>query len=61
MEDRSRWGGQGDDSNRGFNDGGQEVLNWDVREGDTVDDFFELKVDVCVLSFVGRGVLELRA
>ena len=27
LEDRSRWGGQGDDSNRGFNDGGQEVLN----------------------------------
>ena len=41
-EDRSGRGGQGDDSNGGFDDGGWKVLNRDVREGDTVDYFFKL-------------------
>ena len=61
LEDRSRRGGRGDDGNGGFDNGGWEILDGDVREWDAVDDFFELKVDVSVLCFVGGGVLELRA
>ena len=61
LEDRSGRGGQGDDSNRGFDNGEGEVFYWDVRKWDTVDDFLELKVDVCILGFVGRGVLKLQA
>ena len=55
LEDRSGQGRRGDDSNRGFNDSRQEVLNWDICEWDTVDDFLKLKVDVGVLGFVGGG------
>ena len=61
LEDRSRWGGRGDDGDRGLDDGRREVLNRDVREWDAVNDFFKLKMDVCVLCFVGGGVLKLRA
>ena len=61
LEDRSGRGRQRDDSDRGFNDGGREVLDWDVHERDAVNDFFELEVDVCVLSLVDRGVLKLQA
>ena len=61
LEDRSGWGGRGDDSDGGFDNGGQEIFNRDVREWDTVDNFLELKMDVSVLGFVGGGVLELRA
>ena len=60
-EDRSRWGGRGDNSNGGFDDSRWEVLNWDIREWNAVDNFFKLKVDVGILSFVGGGVLELQA
>ena len=42
LEDRSGRGGRRDDSDGGFNDGGGKVLNWDVREGDSVDYFLEL-------------------
>ena len=61
LEDGSRWGGRGNDGDGGFNDSGREVFNWDVRKRDTVDNFFELEVDVGVLGFVGGGVLKLRA
>ena len=61
LEDRSGRGGRGDDSDGGFDNSRQEVLNWDIREWDAVNNFLELKVDVSVLSFVGRGVLELWA
>ena len=61
LKDRSGWGGRGNDGDGGFNDGGWEVLDWDVCKRDAVDDFFELEVDVGVLSFVGGGVLKLWA
>ena len=61
LKDRSGRGGRGDDGNRGFDNGGREILDWDIREWDAVNDFLELKVDVRVLCFVGRGVLKLRA
>ena len=61
LEDRSRRGGRGDDGDGGFNNGGREVLDGDVSEGDTVDNFLELEMDVSVLGFVGGGVLELGA
>ena len=61
LKDRSGWGGRRDDGNRGFNDGGQEVFNWDVCKRDTVNDFLKLEVDVRVLGFVGGRILELRA
>ena len=61
LEDRSGRGGRRDDSDRGFDDSGREVLNGDVCEWDVVDNFFKLKMDVRVLGFVGWGVLELRA
>ena len=61
LKDGSGWGGRGDDSDGGFNNGGGKVLNWDVREWDAVNNFFELKVDVGILCFVGGGVLKLRA
>ena len=61
LEDRSGWGGQRNDGDGGFDNGRREVLNWDVRERDTVNDFFELEVDISVLDFIGGGVLELRA
>ena len=60
-EDRSGWGRRGDDGEGGFDDGGREIFNRDVREGDTVDNFLKLKMDVSVLGFVGDGVLKLRA
>ena len=61
LEDRSGWGGRRNDGDGGFNDSGREILDWDVRKRDSVDDFLELEVDVCVLCFVGGGILELRA
>ena len=61
LEDRSRRGGRGDDGNGGFDNGGREVLDWDIRKGDAVDDFLKLEMDVSVLCFNGGGVLELRA
>ena len=61
LRDRSGWGGRGNDGDGGFDDGGQEVLNWDIRKWDAVDNFLELKVDVRVLGLVGGGVLKLRA
>ena len=41
--------------------GGQKILNRDICEWNAVNDFLELKVDIGVLGFVGRGVLKLRA
>ena len=61
LKNRSGRGGRGDDGDGGFDDGGREILDWDLREWNAVNDFFELKMDVCVLGFVGRGVLKLRA
>ena len=61
LEDRSGRGGQRDDSDGGFDDSRQEILDRDIREWDAVNDFFKLKVDVRVLCFVGRRVLKLRA
>ena len=60
-EDGSGRGGRRDDSDGGFDDGGREILDGDVREWDAVDDFLKLKVDVRVLCFVGGGVLKLWA
>ena len=60
LEDRSGRSGRGDDGNGGFDNGGREILDGDVRKGDTVNDFLELEMDVRVLGFVG-GILELRA
>ena len=42
LEDRSGRSGRGDDGDRGFDNSGREILNRDVREGDTVDYFLEL-------------------
>ena len=61
LEDGGRWGGRGDNGDRIFNNGGGKVLYRDVREWDSLDNFFELEVDVGVLCFVGGGILELRA
>ena len=61
LEDRSGRGRRGDDGDRGFDNGGREILNRDVRKWDAVNDFLELEVDVRVLGFVGGGVLKLRA
>ena len=61
LEDRSGRGRRGNDGDGCFNDRRWEILDGDVRKGDTVDDFLELKVDVRVLGFVGGGVLKLRA
>jgi hypothetical protein len=41
-EDRSGQSGGGDDGDRSFNDGRWEVLDRDVSEGDSLDNFFEL-------------------
>ena len=61
LKDRSGWGRRGDSGNRGFDNGGREILNRDVHKWDVVDNFFKLKVDISVLCFVGQGVLELGA
>ena len=61
LEDGSGWGRRGNDGDGSFDNGRREVLYWDIREWNVVDDFLELKVDICVLGFVGGGVLELRA
>jgi hypothetical protein len=57
----SGWGRRGDDSNWSFNNGQREVFNGDVSEGDSLNDFFKLEVDVGVLVFGGQGVLKLGA
>ena len=61
LEDGSGWGGRGDDGDGGFDNGRQEILDGDVRKGDAVNDFLELKVDVGVLGFDCGGVLKLWA
>ena len=61
LEDGSGWGRRGNDSDRGFDNGGREVLNRDIHEWNVVNDFLELKMDVRVLCFVGGGVLKLQA
>jgi hypothetical protein len=60
-EDGSGRGRRGDDSDWGFNDGRREILEGDVSEGDSFDNFFELEMDIGVLMFGGWGVLKLRA
>ena len=42
LKDRSRRGGRRDDGDGGFDNGRWEILDGDVREGDTVDYFLEL-------------------
>ena len=61
LEDRGGRGRRGDSGDGGFDNGGWEILNRDVREWDAVDNFLELEMDVSVLCFVGGRVLELRA
>ena len=61
LKDRSGRSRRGDGGDGGFDDGGREILNWDIRKWDAVDDFLKLEVDVRILNFVGRGVLKLRA
>ena len=56
---RSRWGKRWDGSDRGDNDGWQEVLDWDVSKQDALDNLLKLLVDVGILWF-RVGVLELR-
>jgi hypothetical protein len=60
-EDRSGWGRRGNDGNGGFNDGWRKVLDGDIGEGDSLDNFFKLKMDVCVLMLGDQGVLKLGA
>jgi hypothetical protein len=60
-ENGSGWGGRGDDGDRCFDNGWQEVFDGDVGKGNLFDNFFELEVDVCVLVFGGWGILKLRA
>ena len=55
LKGRSRRGGRGNDCDGGFDDGGREILNRDIREWNAVNDFLKLKMDVCVLGFVGGG------
>ena len=61
LEDRSGRGRRRDDGDGGFDDSGREILDWDIREWDAVNNLFELEMDVSVLGFIGGGVLELRA
>jgi hypothetical protein len=60
-EDRGRQGGGGDDGDGGFNDGRWEILDRDISKWDSLDGFFILIVDICILVLGGWGVLELRA
>ena len=55
----SRWGGRRDSGDRGGNNGRQKVLDWDVSKRDTLDDFFETLVDICILR-LRVGVFKLR-
>jgi hypothetical protein len=41
-EDRSGWGGGGDDGDGSFNNRWREVLDGDVGERDSFDNFLEL-------------------
>ena len=59
LGDGSGRGGRGDDGDRGFNDGGWEVFDWDVRERDTVNDFLELEVDPGLRWRGGTGAVGL--
>ena len=59
MVGRSRWGGRRDGGNRGNDDRQWKVLNWDVSEGDVLNYFLKMLMDVCVLQ-LGVWVLELR-
>ena len=61
LEDGSGRGGRGNSGDRDFDNRGWEILNGDVCEWDAVNDFLELKVDICILGFIGGGVLKLRA
>ena len=56
---RSRWGWGRNDGDGGNNDRRREVLNGDVNEGNSFDDFFETLMDVCILG-LGVGVAKLR-
>ena len=42
LKNGSGRGRRGNNSNRGFNNGGREVFDWDVREWDMINDFLEL-------------------
>ena len=61
LKDRSGRGRRGNDGDGCFDNGWREVLDWDIRKGNAVDDFLKLEMDVSVLCFNGGGVLELRA
>jgi hypothetical protein len=60
-KDGSWWGGRGNGGNGSFDDGRREIFNGDVGEGNSLDNFFELEMDVLVLMLGGRGILKLRA
>jgi hypothetical protein len=60
-ENMSGQGGRGNDGDRGFNNRRWEVLDGDVGEGNSLDNFFKLKVDVCILMLGGWRVLKLGA
>ena len=61
LEDRSGRGRRWDDGDGGFDNGRWEIFDWDIHKGDAVNDFLKLEMDIGVLCFVGRGILELRA
>lgn len=56
---RSRWDRGRDYSDRGDNDGQQEVFYRDVRKWNLLDYFLKLLVDICVLG-LGVGIFKLR-
>jgi hypothetical protein len=60
-KDGSRQSRGRDDGDGSFSDGWWEVFYGDVSEGDSLDDFLELEVDVGILLFGGWGVLKLQA
>jgi hypothetical protein len=60
-KDGSRWGGRGNNGDGGFNNGRREIFYGDVCEGNSLDNFFELEMDVFVLILGGQGILKLRA
>ena len=60
LKNRSGWGRRRDNGDGGFDNCRWEVLNWDIHEQDTIDDFLKLKVDISILGFIGRGVLKLQ-
>ena len=61
-KDAARRSGRGrrrDDSDGGSDDGRREILDWDVGERNTLNDFLKALMDICVL-WLGVRVVKLR-